>query len=349
MPGIKKLKKIKKNQIVKVKKNKLSPNLKPLVGAIDLGGTKIASALFSLTGRPLFRSRVPVAPDGGLAVLDEVISLYYQLEAEAGKLRGQLRAVGLCVPGVVNPATGLVWAPNIPGWKDFQLLKHLKRNIACPVSVVSDRTACVLGETWKGAARNKKNVIFLAVGTGIGAGLMAEGVVIHGEGDLAGAVGWLALNREYKAGYAETGCFEWEASGGALARKARELLARNPYLLPRPEKAQPAADEVEIICEAARQERVEALELVREIQDYLAMGLANLVSTFNPEVVVLGGGLFKSPDLFFEPLREKFKRWAQPLAARSVKLVLSALGQEAALYGCARSAWLEIEALGGQD
>ncbi|MGB9906052.1 MAG: ROK family protein [Candidatus Saccharicenans sp.] len=332
-----------------MKKNKMSGHSRPLVGAIDLGGTKIASALFSPTGRPLFRSRVPVAPEGGLAVLDEVLSLYYQLEAEAVKLKGRLSGVGLCVPGVVNPATGLVWAPNIPGWKDFQLLKHLKKNIGCPVSVISDRTACVLGETWKGAARNKKNVIFLAVGTGIGAGLLADGVVIHGQGDLAGAVGWLALNREYQPGYAETGCFEWEASGGALARKARELLARNPHLLPPSGEAMPAADEVEIVCEAARQGRPEALGLVREIQDYLAMGLANLVSTFNPEVVVLGGGLFKSPDLFFEPLEEKFKKWAQPLAARSVKLVLSALGQEVALYGCARAAWLEIEAAGNQD
>ncbi|MGQ9801891.1 MAG: ROK family protein [Candidatus Saccharicenans sp.] len=349
MPEIKKIKNIENIEKPKSKKNKISEKAKPLVGAIDLGGTKIASALFNSGGQPVFRSRVPVSPEGGLAVLEEVISLYYQLEAEAARIKAQLKAVGLCVPGVVNPANGLVWAPNIPGWKDFQLLNHLRRNIGCPASVISDRTACVLGETWKGSAKNKKNVIFLAVGTGIGAGLMAEGVVIHGAGDLAGAVGWLALNREYLPEYAETGCFEWEASGGALARKARELLTRNPNLLPRTRLATPAADEVEIVCEAARQGKAEALELVREIQDYLAMGLANLISTLNPEVVVLGGGLFRSPDLFFEPLKKKFKKWAQPLAARSVKLVLSALGQEAALYGCARSAWLEIETAYGQD
>lgn len=329
----------------RARKNKgQSPGkLELLAGAIDIGGTKIASALVSRSGQMLFRSRVLVTPEGGQAVLQQVISLYYQLEAEAGKRGRRLGAVGLCVPGLVNPATGLVWAPNISGWKDFQLVRHLKKHVGCPLVAVSDRTAYVLGETWKGAARNKKNVIYLAVGTGIGAGIMAEGVIIHGEADLAGAVGWLALNPEFKPGYADSGCFEWEASGGALARKALALLTANPELWPSQPGQQPdPAVAVEAVCQAARDGQPEAMKLVQEIQDYLAMGVANLVSTFNPEVVVLGGGLFQSPDLFFEPVKEKFKRWAQPLAARSIKLFLSTLGQEAALYGCARSAWLEM-------
>lgn len=326
------------------KKVQFSPNSEILVGAIDIGGTKIASGLVSRSGRVLFRSRVLVRPEGGQAVLDQVISLYYQLEAEAGKLGRKLGAVGLCVPGLVNPATGLVWAPNIPGWKDFQLVRHLKKYVHCPLVAVSDRTAYVLGESWKGAARNKKNVIYLAVGTGIGAGIMAEGIIIHGEADLAGAVGWLALNPEFKPGYEISGCFEWEASGGALARKALALMSAHPELWPAQPGQQPdPAAAVEAVCRAARQGQPQALELVQEIQDYLAMGVANLVSTFNPEVVVLGGGLFQSPDLFFEPVKEKFKLWAQPLAARRVKLFLSTLGQDAALHGCACSAWLEIQ------
>ncbi len=329
----------------RARKNKgQSPGkLELLAGAIDIGGTKIASALVSRSGRMLFRSRVLVRPEGGQVVLDQVISLYYQLKAEAGKRGRRLGAVGLCVPGLVNPATGLVWAPNIPGWKDFQLVRHLKKHLGCPLVAVSDRTAYVLGETWKGAARNRKNVIYLAVGTGIGAGIMAEGVIIHGEADLAGAVGWLALSPEFKPGYESSGCFEWEASGGALARKALALLTAHPELWPSQPGQQPdPAVAVEAVCQAAREGQPEAMKLVQEIQDYLAMGVANLVSTFNPEVVVLGGGLFQSPDLFFEPVKEKFKRWAQPLAAGRVELVLSTLGQEAALYGCARSAWLEM-------
>ncbi|MDD8031481.1 MAG: ROK family protein [Acidobacteriota bacterium] len=326
------------------KTRKADQKEKTFLGAIDLGGTKIGSALFTSGGRPAFRAKVLVDSRGGQEVVEQIILLYYQLEAEARAKKGRLLAVGLGVPGVVKPGSGLVWAPNIKGWKNLQLLKCLKKEIKCPISVVSDRTAYLLGEAWKGAAKGRRNIIYLAVGTGIGAGIMAEGQVIHGEGDLAGAVGWMALNRDFKRGYRQVGCFEWEASGRALARKARLFIKSCPETFISSGKDSGSdKNEVEIVCQAARRGQSEAVKLVEEIQDYLAMGVANLISAFNPEVVILGGGLFQSPDLFFEPLQKKFRRWAQPLAASSVKLVLSALGQEAALYGCARSAWLGIQ------
>jgi len=321
------------------KADRIRKKEKIFLGAIDLGGTKIASALFTPEGRPVFKSRVAVKDSGGQAVLEQLVSLYYQLEAQAHSRQGRLLATGLCVPGVVNPKSGLVWAPNIKGWKNFRLMKYLRKEIICPLSVISDRTAYVLGESWKGAARGKRNVVYLAVGTGIGAGIMTEGLVVHGEGDLAGAVGWMALQRDFNKGYSRVGCFEWEASGGALARKARALIEANPEAFVTFKATnQIEKNEVEVFCKAARCGQPQARKLVEEIQDYLAMGVANLVSILNPEVVVLGGGLFQSPDLFFKPLKEKFKLWAQPLAARSVRLVLSALGQEAALYGCVRAA-----------
>jgi glucokinase len=317
---------------------------KKYIGAIDVGGTKIASALFTLAGQGVFRSRAITAEAGGQEAVEQIISLHLQLEAEAKRRNGRLIGIGLCVPGVVNPKTGLVWAPNIRGWKDFPLVRRLKNQIKTPVSVISDRTAYVLGEAWKGSACGKKNVIYLAVGTGIGAGIMAEGLVVHGQGDLAGAAGWMALNREFKEEYRELGCFEWEASGGALARKAGILVQSHPDIFSKIKEnrsesgSESGMTAIERVCLAARRRVPLALKLVEEIQDYLAMGVANLVSTLNPEVVVLGGGLFQSADLFFEPVKEKFKLWAQPLASKSVSIVLSALGQEAALYGCARAA-----------
>ncbi|MGB9863461.1 MAG: ROK family protein [Candidatus Saccharicenans sp.] len=319
-------------------------NGKKFIGAIDIGGTKIALALFTPSGKPVFRSRVRIDRRGGEEAVEQVISVYFQLEEEAREKNGQVAAVGLCVPGVVNPRTGSVWVPNIRGWKDFDLLKRLKKDIRGRLVVLSDRTAYVLGEAWKGAARGKNHVIYLAVGTGIGAGIMAEGRVIHGRSDLAGAVGWLALNPEFKPGYEKVGGWEWEASGQALERKAREFFRRHPELLnPVPAKNSSVhlsvnRTETEIFLEMARCGQAEAKKIIEEMQNYLAMGLANLISTFNPEMVVLGGGLFNSADLFYQPLKEKFKIWAQPLAAREVEIVLSPLGQEAALYGCAFAA-----------
>ncbi|MGB9765001.1 MAG: ROK family protein [Candidatus Saccharicenans sp.] len=333
---MKKASEVKRN----LKRNNLRiKNKYEYVAAIDVGGTKMASALFTEKGQLMFGAEIPTPTDGGEQAAQQIISLYLQLEAEARKRGHRLLATGVCIPGMVNPKKGLVWAPNIKGWKDFPLIKILKKEISGRLSVISDRTAYVLGEAWMGVAKDKKNVIYLAVGTGIGAGLMSDGRIIHGQADLAGAVGWMALNREFKKEYLRLGCFESEASGAAFFKKARALVKSHPEIFP--EEKTPGhkiKEAVEMVCQAARDGESLALKLIEEFQDYLAMGVANLVSTLNPEVVVLGGGLFKSADLFLEPIKKKFKLWAQPLASKSVKISLSALGQQAALYGCAWAA-----------
>jgi len=310
------------------------------IGAIDIGGTKIASGLVSPSGRLIDRAQIETSRAGGEEAAEQVVSLSLQLVAEARKKQLQVPAIGLCVPGLVEPDSGLVWAPNIKGWKNFKLLPFLRKNLGRVISVVSDRTAYVEGEAWQGAARGKRNVIYLAVGTGIGAGLMVDGLVIHGQSDLAGAAGWLALNPEFKSAYKRTGCFEAEASGQAFYRKSKELIKQRPEILAFGRQAERATikNPVEIVGQAARAGQPEAVRLIEEIQNYLALGVANLGSLFNPEMIVLGGGLFKSADLFLEPVRKKFKRWAQPLAVKEVEIVVSSLGQEAALFGCARSA-----------
>ena len=315
-------------------------NRRLVLGAIDIGGTKIASGLVSTSGQVLYRAQIETPVAGGKEAAEAVASLALQLQTEAGKRKFELGAVGLCVPGLVNPASGLVWAPNIKGWKNVKLLPWLQKKVDCPLSAVSDRTAYVEGEAWRGAARGKKNVIYLAVGTGIGAGIIVDGRVIHGQSDLAGAAGWLALNPEFKASYQKTGCFEAEAGGRALYQQSKEFIRQHPELFSRRQRCQfePAKNPVEVLCEAARAGQPEAVKIVSKIQNFLAMGVANLVSLFSPEMIVLGGGLFKSADLFFEPVKKNFKLWAQPLAAEEVEIVLSSLGQEAALLGCARLA-----------
>jgi glucokinase len=320
-------------------------NRRLVLGAIDIGGTKIASGLVSTSGQVLYRAQIETPAAGGKEAAEAVASLALQLQTEAGKRKFELGAVGLCVPGLVNPASGVVWAPNIKGWKNVKLLPWLQKKVDCPLSAVSDRTAYVEGEAWRGAARGKKNVIYLAVGTGIGAGLMVDGHVIHGQSDLAGAAGWLALNPEFKPAYKKVGCFEAEAGGRALYQKSKEFIQKQPEVLlsPQPRHFGTVENPVEFLCEAARAGQMEAVKVVGEIQKYLAMGVANLVSLFNPEMIVLGGGLFKSADLFFEPVKKKFKLWAQPLAAEEVEIVLSSLGQQAALLGCARSALMLLE------
>lgn len=312
--------------------------------AVDIGGTKIAAALVTEDGQMLGRIKVSLEKGRAERPVRQIVSIVRNLQSLARKKNGRVRAVGICIPGVVFEKRGLVWAPNIPGWDHFPLRCHLERRLRLPIILDSDRSACVLGEQWQGVARGKKDVVFLTVGTGIGAGILAGGAIVRGRDDIAGAVGWLALNPEFKEQYAARGCFETEAAGNALARKAREILYQGESSLMRKAVKGKLQDiTAEVVVRAARAGDILARRLILELAIYLAMGIANIVSLLNPEMVVLGGGLFQAGDLLLRPIRKEFKKWVQPLAGRRVRLVLSSLGENAALYGAGRLAWASVK------
>jgi glucokinase len=321
---------------------KRKPN-KRYCGGIDVGGTKIASALFTEDGKMLGRRRVPIDKGSAEKPVSQVIGLIRGLEGRARQQGGDLCAIGICIPGVVFSRSGRVWAPNIPGWDRFPLRPRLAMKTKTPLVMDSDRSAYVLGEQWCGAAKGKEDVVFLAVGTGIGAGLLSGGRLIRGSRDIAGAVGWFGLDPRFKSEYAARGCFEAEASGGSIGRKARELLAAGePSLMRAMVKGKIGMPTAETVVGAARTGDPLARHILDAAVIYLAMGIANIVSLLNPEMIVLGGGLFQASDLLLEPIRKEFKRWAQPLAAKRVKIELSVLGENAGLYGAAKLAWDSI-------
>jgi glucokinase len=312
-------------------------------GGIDVGGTKMASALFAEDGKMSGRRKAPIATGPAEKPVRQIAGLIRDLEDKARKRGGELCAIGLCIPGVVFARSGRVWAPNIPGWDHFPLRDRLALKTKTPLVLDSDRSAYVLGEQWCGAAKGKEDVVFLAVGTGIGAGLLSGGRLIRGSRDIAGAVGWFGLDTRFKSEYAAMGCFEAEASGGSIGRKARELLAAGePSLMRTMVKGRTENVTAQTVVESARAGDVLARHILDTASTYLAMGVANIVSILNPEMVVLGGGLFQAEDLLFEPVRREFKRWAQPLAAKRVKIELSVLGENAGLYGAAKLAWDSI-------
>jgi glucokinase len=330
--------------------NKTNRNVPIYCGGIDVGGTKIASALFTREGDISAREKVPIDKAGGDAAALQVASRVAALAETARQAGGRLAAVGVCVPGIAYPASGKVWAPNIPGWDQYPLIERIREKPGgygrekILLVLESDRSAYVAGEAWRGAAAGAADAVFLAVGTGIGAGIISGGRLLHGREDIAGAVGWFGLDPRFKPEYAAMGCFEAEASGGSVARKARERLeqGRASQMLDlaggRPEDVT-----AETVAEAARRGDPLALEVIAEAVTYLGMGIANIVSLLNPEVVVVGGGLFQAADLFLEPVRREVARWAQPLAGRAVRIEVSRLGEDAGLYGCGQLAWEAVE------
>ncbi len=286
----------------------------------DIGGTKIRVARVSAAGRISHRFETSTPRAGGTAVVDATLRLLRQVPWE------NVRAVGIDVPGLAY-GNGDVWAPNIRGWKRMPLGRRLREQLRLPVVVDSDRNAFVVGEAWKGAARGCRDVIFLAVGTGIGAGIIADGRLLRGHGELAGSVGWMAVRDDFLPAYKKTGCLESHAAGPGIAIAASRRMKRTL----------PAED----ITQLAIQGDQRAQEVLSQAGTYLGMCLANLVSTLNPEVIVLGGGVAEAGELVLKTARRTMMRWAQPIAVRQTRLVCSKLGGAASLLGIARLAFEE--------
>jgi glucokinase len=308
---------------------------------IDLGGTKLAGALFTPKGRILSKNIVPLAGRQGRAVGELIRDELALLLAAARVRKLKLTAIGVSVPGISHAKTGKVWAPNIPGWKDYPLRRELLAVLPdkrIRVVMDSDRAACILGETWRGVAKGCHNAIFLAVGTGIGAGILIDGRILRGAHDIAGAIGWLALDRPFRPEYVPCGCFEHHASGDGLAKVANELLAqrapsRTSNTPPLHHSTTPSFLSAQDVFAAYDRADPVAKEVITQAVEFWGMAVANLVSLFNPEKIIFGGGVFGPAAPLLGDIYAEARKWAQPISIKQVKLQASKLGGDAGLYG----------------
>lgn len=303
--------------------------------AIDLGGTKALGAVFSPQGEILTSKNVYLRGASGEAAGDLVLGLIDELESACPE--GKVVAVGICVPGIAYQDSGCVWAPNIPGWDHYPLRERIRNKMGegVHVRIESDRTCYILGETWKGAAKGSRNAIYMAVGTGIGAGIITEGRVLRGSGDIAGAIGWMGLEYPFREDYVQTGCFESYASGNGIGQRLwKAVLAAPEYsgvLSRKPVSELTSYDAFE---------NYDSDPLARAVLDKAVvmwgMAAANLASLLDPEIIVFGGGVFGPAARFLDRIREEACKWGQPIVMKKLRFAVSELPGEAALFGAAR-------------
>jgi glucokinase len=301
---------------------------------IDLGGTKIAGALFNSGGMVSSKKVLFLDNKVGQEVGEQIIKLIQSLIDLSTENNLQVKSIGIAVPGIYHAKTGRVWAPNIPGWDEYPLLKELKAGFNnMEISIDNDRACYILGETWKGSAAGSKHAIFLSVGTGIGAGILVDGKVLRGINDIAGSIGWMALTDPFLQEYVKYGCFEYHASGPGIARTTRDFYSHdadlNEKLDPQEVDQMTASD----VFSANNKGNPLAKKVIDQAIRFWGKASANLVSLFDPEIIIFGGGVFGPAIQFLDEIKLEAKKWAQPISMDKVRFESSKLGGDAGLFG----------------
>ncbi len=342
-----------------------------MVVAIEFDQRKIAAALVNDTGRVVERLEIAMPGRTTRSAAAEMTKMIVALAASRSRAGSPVSAIGFSVAGLVDPLTGRVSIPEMKGlkglngWTRVALLQMVEEGLngagvdirippdekrgrakhsdsAHPSMVIHSRAAAAAaGEAWVGAARGKKNVVYLSIGADVEAGIIADQRVVQGAGGLAGGVGWLALSESFKREFESRGCLNAEVSGGALKRRVIEDWDGSAKSLIGHLIKDDVTDlDDAAIIRAARGGDALALKSTHETCRWIGRAVANLISILNPNSVVIGGsvGLLLKP--FLDEIREEAQPWAMPVSSRQCSIVIANLGDRAVLIGAARLAFL---------
>jgi glucokinase len=311
-----------------------------VVIGVDLGGTNTRTALVARNGDILEKQKEEtLATEGHERVIAKLIRNIDRQRAKAGQYGREVAAVGVGAPGVIHEQTGVVVkSPNFPDWNDLPLKKTLERSLNLPVFIENDANAAALGEQWRGAAKNIRSMIFLTLGTGVGGGIVLDGRIWHGADGMAGEVGHMTIVPEgRKCGCGNSGCLEMYASSRGIVMTFKEMCAGKRLDADNRQELTSAR-----IYQAARGGDTTARRVMQEMGRYLGIGIANLINIFNPEMVVIGGGVKDAWDLFIDATREEVRKRAFAYTAERTKIVPSLLGDDAGMVGAAAVAFQKI-------
>ena len=322
-----------------------------LYGAIDLGGTKLRSIVADGSGRVLGDDiRLSRTEEGLEAILGRMVECLDTSLAKAGVERAQLRGLGIASPGAVDSARGIVpEAPQLPGWRDVPLVRLMEERVGVPARLENDAGAAALGEHRYGAGRGSRYMLYITVSTGIGGGIIIDGEMYSGKSGAAGELGHVVIDMNGPpCGCGARGCLEALASGTAIARKGEELAegGGSPILARlRREEGRVTAETMQ---RAAEMGDTASREAFREAGHYFGVALASFVNIFDPEVIVIGGGVAKAGDLLLEQARITMQALAMAQPLKGVRLVVSELGDFVGALGMlARLTEAEGKAQGG--
>jgi glucokinase len=303
---------------------------------VDLGGTKILIVVADAAGnvRGTSRSATP-ATRGPDAVVHEIVEGARAAVADAGVSFSDIESVGISAPGPIDTVEGIITdPPNLSGWHDVPLGRLISERLGVPAVLENDANCAAVGEHRFGAGRGYRHMLYVTLSTGIGGGIIIDDELYSGATGAAGEVGHIALAYEGPVcGAGHVGCLEAFASGTSIARRAQELI--DAGRLPRTARiaAQHPPLSAEDVYLAGQQGEEEAARIIDQTGRYLGMGLASLINTFNPQAIVLGGGLVNMGDALLGPAREAARVRSFEQAFNDVAILEWELGERGAALG----------------
>lgn len=304
---------------------------------IDVGGTNIVVGTVAEDGSEILG--VVSEPTRAAAGPDEVVNRMIRLARESIKQAGgrPVAGIGIGSPGPLDTNSGVVLlAPNL-GWIDMPLRDRIAAGLGLPATLDNDARCAVFGEWWRGAARGADYVVGLTIGTGVGGGIVLNGEMYHGASDVAGEIGHMTIDSTgRRCSCGNYGCLEAYASGPAIAARAVEgIEAGVETTLPTYVAGDLTMITAQVVYEAAHDGDEYALEVVRDTSKFLGAGVANIINIFNPQVVVICGGVTLAGDRLFVPLRSEAKRRAFKPASDVCRILPGELPGTAGVWGAA--------------
>jgi glucokinase len=308
----------------------------PLTLGLDLGGTKVLGVALSAGGEVVAECRRPTPRDEA-SLIEALAGVAEELRATTADV-GEVVAVGVGAPGLVDREGVLRAAPNLPFVDRLPLRENLAARLHLPVRADNDATCAAWGERELGAARGKDDAVVITLGTGIGGGIIAGGRLNRGANGFAGEIGHMVVEPHGPpCPCGQRGCWERYASGSGLGRLAREAAhaGHAPGVLARA-GGDPEGVRGEHVTRAAIEGDPGACAVFVRFAWWLALGLANLANIFDPEMFVIGGGLVEAGDVLFVPTREAFVGLVEAADRRpAIEIVPAALGEHAGALGAA--------------
>jgi len=297
----------------------------PTVGAVDIGGTKIAVGIVTGEGEVLASDECPTAQELGFeSAVDRISRMLHDC---AGQTNASIQGIGIGSTGPVYPQTGEIGDVEfLKTWKGANLVDALETRLGVKAALENDADAATLGEAFWGAGRGKAQVLFATVGTGIGVGIVLNGELYRGVDRSHPEIGHQVIDASGPQCYCGArGCWEVLASGPAMTAWMNGQGIETGL-------------SAKVICEMASTGHPVAQRAVAREAHYLGIGLANLVTIFCPEVIVLGGSVMASASLFLDGIRDEIRRNCTQVPHERTELRLASLGPHAAIIGAAR-AW----------